>query len=65
MRKFELYRVVEDHSKGLILERDESGFYSIAKLPKTKDNIFASVQEIEIVIGHKLEFMEEQFVNDE
>lgn len=65
MRKFELYKVVDDPSKGLILERSSDGWYSIAKLARTKDNIFSSISEVEEVIGSKLEFMEEQFVEDE
>lgn len=65
MRKFELYRVVESPDKGLIVERDEQGFYYIARLPRTKDNVFASIQEIETAIGQQLEFIEEEFIHDE
>lgn len=65
MRKFELYRVVDDPGKGLIVERDGDGWYSIVKLAPTKDNIFSSIQEIEVAIGQKLEFIEEQYVADE
>lgn len=65
MRKFELYKVVDHPEKGLIVERDSEGFYAIAKLARTKDNVFSSIEEIEIAIGYKLEFLEEKFIADE
>lgn len=65
MRKFELYKVVEDPDKGLILEKDSNGQYYIAKLPRTVDNVFESIEEVEQMIGFKLEFIEEEYVPDE
>jgi hypothetical protein len=65
MRKFELYKVVEDPGKGLVLEKDSDGQYYIATLPRTIDNVFSSIEEVEKVIGYKLEFMEEEYVPDE
>lgn len=65
MRRFELYKVVGQPDKGLILEKYNEGWYSIAKLARTKDNVFHSIEEVETAIGCKLEFVEEEFYPDE
>jgi hypothetical protein len=65
MRKFELYKVVDEPAKGLILEKHNDGWYSIVKLAQTKDNVFYSIEEVETAVGHKLEFVEEEFYPDE
>jgi len=65
MRKFELYRVVENPDQGLVLERHSEGWYSIVKLAQTRDNVFYSIEEVETAIGYKLEFVEEEFYPDE
>lgn len=65
MRKFELYKVVDNPGKGLILEKHSDGWYSIVKLAQTKDNVFSSIEEVETAIGYKLEFVEEEFYPDE
>lgn len=62
MRKFELYKVVGQSDRGLVLERDGAGKYKIARLAYTKDNLFESVQAVEQYLGVKLEFIEEEFV---
>ncbi len=65
MRKFELYRIAGKPDQGLVLERDGTGKYKIARLAYTKDNLFDSVTDIEQRLGVKLEFIEEEFVYDD
>jgi len=46
---------LKNENKVLRLFKDDSGWYYIAKMPMGRDNIFASVAEIEIVLDIKLE----------
>lgn len=65
VRKFQLYKVKSDPTKGLVVEQDQQGWYYIAKLARTKDNIFASIKEIELVVGVELEFVEEEYISED
>jgi hypothetical protein len=55
-----LYTVKDDKTKVLRVYVDEVGWLHIAKLPPDRDNIFISIEEIEIIIGHELEFHSER-----
>lgn len=49
------YKVLDNPTKILRIVKDDVGWYYIDKLPRDRDNIFASMEEIELVINTKLE----------
>jgi len=51
----EAYRLKDNPNKILRITRDDVGWYYIDKLPRNRDNIFSSIEEIEFVINQKLE----------
>lgn len=60
MRYF-IYQLADDPTKGLYIFQDEAGWFYIARLPRSRDNIFSSIEEIELVVNKKLVFKEEYF----
>lgn len=60
--KYFMYRSTKWKKKYIVIAQDEkSGFYTVPKLADQleKDNVFASIQEIEMVLNDGLEFMRE------
>lgn len=56
-----IYKLVDFPSKRLIIEKYSNGFFFIATKSIAdiygKDNIFFSIEELELVIGYKLELL--------
>ena len=65
MRKFQLYKIKNDPTKGLVVEQDQEGWYYISRLARTRDNIFSSIKEIETVLNVELEFVEEEYITED
>lgn len=55
--KFHLFRSVNDPSKSITIGEYENGFYYIPAAGDSAENIFASIEEIEIAIDDKLEMI--------
>ena len=51
---FQAYQLLDNPNKMLRIIRDDIGWYYIDKLPRNRDNIFSSIEEIELVVGFKL-----------
>jgi hypothetical protein len=52
---FEAYKLKDNPNKMLRITKDDVGWYYIDKLPAGRDNIFCSIEEVELVLGIELE----------
>jgi len=54
-----VYCRIDDPKRGLYIWEEDTGWLHIAKLPMDENNIFFSIEEIEVVVGCKLKLLRE------